>query len=505
MSKIETIKKFKETKIIISQAEEGFKSIEEDIQKIRKKYNFKIKEISEQLRFTQFEEEDFKKFLTEPYAILPTGKQEEWFVAVPKFIRMNLGWLDFSTSTFNVFRINKFANWLGEVPIEIEKRFKFKPKLPVKVFDGMVLTGEQHQEDVWNRYSNYLSKRQGRDKIKIKRGHEFKLMAKLIDDGILPFIPAPVTSEDLKSNNLETIKLRDYQEVAWKKFLEYGAVGIYWAFSAGKTYFGLQALGCLKGKKLVVVPTRTLVEQWNDRISQFIPEEKSNIEVVTYRAFNKVSNREWDLIVFDEVHHLPANEYSRLATLNTKYRIGLSGTPYREDGRTDYIFALTGFPVGLSWDNLIELGIIEEPDIRLYIFRGSFRDKKVKLKELLQVQKKTIIFCDSINKGKTLSKELKIPFVYGSTTNRIDVIKESDVTIVSRVGDEGLSIPDIERVIELDFLFGSRRQEGQRMGRLFHGKQKGEHIILMTEKEYEDHSKRLYSITERGFKIEVVR
>jgi DNA excision repair protein ERCC-3 len=87
----------------------------------------------------------------------------------------------------------------------------------------------------------------------------------------------------------------------------------------------------------------------------------------------------------------------------------------------------------------------------------------------------------------------------------LEIIKESDVTIVSRVGDEGMSIPDIERVIEFDFLFGSRRQEGQRMGRLFHGTGKGEHIILMTENEYEDHSKRLYAITEKGFRIEVVR
>jgi len=54
-------------------------------------------------------------------------------------------------------------------------------------------------------------------------------------------------------------------------------------------------------------------------------------------------------------------------------------------------------------------------------------------------------------------------------------------------------------------LFGSRRQEGQRLGRLFHGKEKGEHIILMTEKEFEDYNKRLYAITEKGFKLEIIR
>ena len=181
-----------------------------------------------------------------------------------------------------------------------------------------------------------------------------------------------------------------------------------------------------------------------------------------------------------------------------------SATPYREDGRTDYIFALTGFPIGLSWENLIELGVLEIPDIRCYIL-PDWRAKQNKLKELLEQDKKTIIFCDSISLGERLSKEFSIPFIHGGTSKRIETIKEADVSIVSRVGDEGLSIPDIQRVIEIDFLFGSRRQEGQRLGRLFHGKEKGEHIILMTEKEFEDYNKRLYAITEKGFKLEIIR
>ena len=210
------------------------------------------------------------------------------------------------------------------------------------------------------------------------------------------------------------------------------------------------------------------------------------------------------MVIFDECQHLPANTFSKFATLNTKYRIGLSATPYREDGRTDFIFALTGFPIGLSWDNLIELGVLEIPDIRCYIVL-DWKAKENKLKELLSQDKKTIIFCDSIQKGNRLSKDLGIPFIHGGTSKRIEAIKKADVSIVSRVGDEGLSIAEIQRVIEIDFLFGSRRQEGQRLGRLFHGDERGEHIILMTEKEFEDYGKRLYAITEKGFKVEVIR
>ena len=496
------IKNLKKARNLLDEANIEFQKIEYEINKRRTEYQDKLKNISEQLQFTQFEEKSFTKFLSEPYAILPTGKTEEWFVVIPKFIKMNLGWLDFSTHTYNIFKINKFANWLGEIPEEIQKKFKFKPKLPLKVFDGMVLTGEQHQEETWGRYSGFLTRREGKDKLRIKKGQEFKLIAKLIDDGILPFIPKPLEESDSRTPNVK-FKLRDYQNDAWNKFKETGAVGIYWSFSAGKTFFGMYASASIKGKKLIIVPTRTLVEQWKRRLSEYtyISEE---IEIVTYRAFDKVKNKKYALVIYDECHHLPANMFSKLGTLNTKYRIGLSGTPYREDGRTDYIFALTGFPIGLSWDNLIELGIIEEPDIKLYIFK-HWRDKENKLKELLSVQKKTIVFCDSVRTGNKLSKELEIPFVYGSTTKRIEIIEESDITIVSRVGDEGLSIPNIERVIEFDFLFGSRRQEGQRMGRLFHGKEKGEHIILMTEIEYEKYSKRLYSIYEKGFRIEIIR
>lgn len=499
--------KFKHIQDLSEILDEELNILKYEIEKKQKDYQLKVIDISKLAQITEgLNEEEFKNFLKEPYVVLPTGKKEEWFVAVPKFIRMNLGWLDHVTDTFNVFRINKFMKWLGNIPLDIEKKFNFDKKLQLKVFDGTILTGQEHQEEVWNKYNHFLSRREGKDKIKIKNGYEFKLLAQLISDGILPFMPRPIEIEDLREADFkEQIILRDYQIDAWNKFLEVGAVGIYWAYSAGKTWFGLYSGAKIKGEKVVVCPTRTLVEQWKERINRFInPAYQYEWEVVTYHSFDKLKNKNPKLIIFDECQHLPANSFSKFSTLNSKYRIGLSATPYREDGRTDYIFALTGFPIGLSWDNLIELGVLEIPDIRVYIL-PDWRAKEIKLKELLTQDKKTIIFCDSISLGNKLSKELNIPFIHGGTSKRIETIKEADVSIVSRVGDEGLSIAEIQRVIEIDFLFGSRRQEGQRLGRLFHGDEKGEHIILMTEKEFEDYGKRLYSITEKGFEMEIIR
>ena len=246
-----------------------------------------------------------------------------------------------------------------------------------------------------------------------------------------------------------------------------------------------------------------MVEQWQKRLRD-LTKISDEVEVITYHSFDKVRNKEYMLVVYDECHHLPANTFSRLSTLRAKYRVGLSATPYREDGRTDYIFALTGFPIGLDWEDLIKLGVIERPDIKLYILQDR-RAKMEKLSELLIDKKKTIIFCDTIKFGNEIAKRFEIPFISGSSGKRIEVIEEAETSVVSRVGDEGLSIKNIERIIEIDFLFGSRRQEGQRLGRLFHGEGKGEHIILMSEREFEDYSKRLYSIYEKGFKIQIIR
>lgn len=498
------IEKLQKVREISERLDEELDELRIEIETKQTEYKEKVSQITKMGQIAHgLNEENFIDFVNEPYVTLPTGKSEEWFVAVPKFIRMNLGWLDHATDSYNVFKINKYMKWLGNIPSDIEKKFKFKSDMPLKLYDGTLLTGKTHQEQAWSKYNKFLTRREGKDRIKIKRGYEFKLLTQLLDDGILPFMPHPIEEEDLRESQT-SFELRDYQMEAWNKFKDVGAVGVYWAYSAGKTYFGLYAGSRIKGKKIVVVPTRTLVEQWEERIRKYLGSQRHEWEVVTYHSFTKLKNKEYALIIFDECQHLPANTFSKFATLNAKYRIGLSATPYREDGRTDYIFALTGFPIGLSWDNLIELGVFEVPDIRVYVLSDS-RAKDKKLKELLQIDKKTIIFCDSIKKGNSLSKELDIPFVHGQTRNRIEIIKEADVSLVSRVGDEGLSIAEIQRVIEIDFLFGSRRQEGQRLGRLFHGEEKGEHIILMTEKEFENYGKRLYAITEKGFKLEVIR
>jgi len=481
------------------------------LEELKRKIDDKISEtraslISQILNLGGVDQEALKAFLEEPYVIIPNPKKrEEWWVIAPKFIPFSLGWLERSTKSYNIFVVNRYMKWIAQIPRELEERlFGGRVPPPYKIADGWLITGAERLQKAWKRYRRYLSFRKG-DKIRIRKGYEFQLISELIRSGCLPFIPQPVDENDLRDVPL-SFKLRDYQEKAWKTFLQYGAMGVYYPFGSGKTMIGLWAIAHLKGDKLVVVPTLTLKEQWIERIEKYLPHTcKYEVEVVTYHAFDKVKGKKYSLVIYDECHRLPAETFIRLATLKTKYRIGLSGSPYREDGRTDLIIALTGYPVGLEWSKFFKLGIVKKPTVTLYLV-SDLRGKLRKLDELLKERKKTLVFCDSIELGKRVASRYGVNFIYGATRKRLKKLREGELCVVSRVGDEGVSLPSVERVIEVEFLFGSRRQEIQRLGRLFHSISRvPEHYILMTEAELEAYEKRLYAIYEKGFRVNIVR
>jgi DNA excision repair protein ERCC-3 len=485
--------------------EESLRRIDELIEGMRAERDRVKAEFERRLELVRFGQVDwgrFEEFFEEPYVVVPK-RPNEWYVVAPRWLDFQVGWLERATKGYNIFVVNQYVKLFSSVPSGLSEKFRFREPLPVKVFDGMLLTGKELQGEAWEKYKRFLSRREGEDRIRIKKGYEFRLIAQMIEDGTLPFLAKPVVEEDLRG--WDGLQLRGYQEEAWREFLSKGAIGVFWAFGSGKSLFGVYALARVKGRKLVVVPTLTLKEQWLERIAKYVPQWRHEIDVQTYHAYEKIRDKEYSLVVFDECQHLPADTFVRLATLKAKYRLGFSGSPYREDGRENYIIALTGFPIGMAWEELLKLQVVREPVFRVYILKDN-KDKLRKLEELLRVPVKTVVFCDWLELGEKISKSFGVPFVYGQTRERLDVIRQSQVCVVSRVGDEGLSLPDIERVIEVAFLFGSRMQESQRFGRLMHSaKVEPEHIILMTEEELQRYEKRLYAITERGFRIEFIR
>jgi len=452
----------------------------------------------------QLDREAFAAFLKRPYALI-RKKADEWYCIVPKFIDFSVGWLEMATESHNIFLINRFTLWLGTVSDEIRRATGIEaPEGDFAVEDGELKFKKGDRKILEaGKLKLHLSKI-GETSARITRGREFQLIADLIDEGHLPFKPKPVAPEDLRPTQLLFTQDGKYQfqDDAYHKFLKLGAVGIYWMTGAGKSFFTMRCADSLVGPKLLVVPTRTLVDQWRDYFRQYAPRLLREVEIITYQAYHKVQNREFVLVVFDECHRLPSNTFSRLATLKAKYRIGLSASPYREDGRTSYIFALTGFPIGMDWKDLMKILGKEYHAVNVHVVRDDAA-KLVKAHQLVAPGRKTIVFCDSLTLGDRCAKKLGVEFIHGGTSRRMEKAREQTVFVASRVMDLGVSLKDLEHIVEIDFLYGSRQQEVQRTGRLLHSLKGAQHDILMTKEELDLYGKRLHALVERGFKVNV--
>lgn len=441
--------------------------------------------------------DNFIKFFEKPYASVPI--KNGLLVAVPKFIKnFQVGWLFKETDTFFIYQVNQYSKWLGDIPSDLLDNIQTAEPLKSEILNGQLFFSPKDKEKIKERFKNHLSEFK-ENSAKIIRGHEFNLIVDMVESGTLPFKPRKVLLEDLRAPQ-SSIKLREYQLPAYSKFLEVGAIGLFHPTGAGKSMVALSILDVLNGNKIIFVPSRSLVEQWHYYLETYCPHIKNEIEICTYQGYRQ-DNKEYVLAIFDECHKLPANTFSRLALLNTKYRIGLSASPHREDGREAYIFALTGFPVGLNWQEYMKTQNKKYHPINVYI-----TDKKeAKVIELLNKNKKTFIFSDSLEIGERLSKKLGVPFIYGDTKDRLEIIRNSPVCVVSRVADMGISIKDLEHIIEVDFLYGSRQQELQRTGRLMHSEAENtKHDILMTNYELSSYGKRLWSLQEKGFQIKII-
>jgi superfamily II DNA or RNA helicase len=282
---------------------------------------------------------------------------------------------------------------------------------------------------------------------------------------------------------------------------------------AGKSFPSMYALDRLRydeedAKKAVVVQSRLTKQQWEEYFEEFAPRLKDEVEVVTYHSIDKLEG-EYILIVYDEAHKLPADTFSKGATIPTKYRIGATASPYREDGRQNYVFALTGPPVGLDWKKTAELMERTYHEVNVHIVDDP-EDKVERIQSILgQVgEKRTLIFSDSLDFGEKIADATGLSFVNGedgeNQLDRIhDALDEDGRVIVSRIGDHGFSRDDLEVVLEADFLYGSRRQQLQRTGRLFHGEGQ-RHDIFFTRGEFNKYQKRLYSLIEKGFDLNFV-
>ena len=415
-----------------------------------------------------------------------------------------------------ITRIYQNLDLLGEIPDHVRKELNIPDPLDLKL-DGDYLIGPDI-EKAKQQFPEFIKSQTKDGRLLVDKSRHFEFLVKMIKKGIRPFTKRQIPQEYFIKQRCD-FKLRDYQKDVWNEFTQYSFSGIYMPPSTGKTYLGIYGMTHLKGSHIIACPTTALVEQWMERISlytdlkaadKYTDDESVDAFVFTYQSAIKHGHkRNWGLRIIDEGHHVAANMFSKMISIPCLYGMLLTVSPFREDDRTPYIFAFGGHAIGLEWSVFRKLGIIQNPDCHVWIVKND-KERIVKVQEILASHKKgkALIFSDIIKYGEMLSEKLDIPFVHSKTKNKLQYLKDYDKLIGSRVFDEGMSF-DITLTIEVQWLFGSRSQELQRVTRSLHNTINkgipGQHHIIFTAAEYIHDHKRLFSLYDKGFKLEIHR
>ena len=326
--------------------------------------------------------------------------------------------------------------------------------------------------------------------------------------------------------------LRDYQEEAVDAFhaagSDRGGSGIVvLPCGAGKTVVGLGAMARVRASTLVITTSITAARQWMDELAdktdlqpEMIGEytgHSKDIRPVTVATYNILTHRrskdggfthlklfderDWGLIIYDEVHLLPAPVFQVTAGLQARRRLGLTATLVREDGREDDVFALIGpRRAEVPWKALEREGWIAQAcctEVRLpmpdsYRMRYATADPRARFRvaaenpskpEVVEriltehVGEPVLVIGTYVDQVRTLAKTLGAPVLTGSTGQKRRETLLADfragripVLVVSKVANFAIDLPDASVAIQVSGTFGSRQEEAQRLGRILRPK-----------------------------------
>ena len=414
-------------------------------------------------------------------------------------------------------------------------------------------------------------KAEGDNTFSLSRLERGKIKVELIKMGFPVDDRIPLNKgEHVDMNLISTFTARDYQETAVNSFLGSGERGtgfgtIVLPCGSGKTIVGLLAMVRLKTRTLILCPNVQSVHQWMREIAEKtdIPEDMvgeysgdskeikpitvSTYQILTYRKpgcedylhFSLLRDGKWGFIIYDEVHMLPAPVFRITAELQSIYRLGLTATLIREDGREDEVFSLVGPKrFDTPWSELAERGYIaqaycheirvaldEDDEIKYAL--ASKREKyriasvnKRKLNIIEDLVKKhsddsILIIGQYIEQLEEIKKRFSWPIVTGKTSNKVrDEIyqkfrqREIRVLIVSKVANFAIDLPDCSVAIQVSGTFGSRQEEAQRLGRILRPKEKSSHfytIITEYSEEEEFAMNRQKFLSEQGYSYTLER
>ncbi len=361
-------------------------------------------------------------------------------------------------------------------------------------------------------------------------------------------------------------QVRDYQQSAINSFYkgggpEGGSGVVVMPCGSGKTIVGLGIINILKTATLILVTNTVALRQWRDEIldrTNLAPEmigefsgDKKEIKpitiatynILTYRKskksgflhFGLFSSKNWGLILYDEVHLLPAPVFRMTSEIQSKRRLGLTATLVREDGMEKDVFSLIGpKKFDIPWKVLEKSSWIAEalcteirvtlPDDLRYQYsiakeREKFRigSENIKKKDIISRLIKhhaganILIIGQYISQLNAVAKRFKYPLITGSTPTleREKIYKkfkkeEIKILIVSKVANFSIDLPDANVAIQISGTFGSRQEEAQRLGRVLRpkpGENKAFFYTVITSQTAEEkfaHNRQLF-LTEQGY------
>jgi len=369
---------------------------------------------------------------------------------------------------------------------------------------------------------------------------------------------------------LRDCELRSYQREAIDAFFaDQGGGGgsgvVVLPCGAGKTVVGIGLMSRLGTQTLILAPNITAVRQWKkelvektglppEAVGEYSGQEKT-IAPVTIATYQIMAHRrsktddfthldlfaehDWGLIIYDEVHLLPAPVFRFTAGIQARRRLGLTATLVREDGREDEVFTLIGPRIyDLPWRDLERDGFIASvrcAEVRVDLPRGRREDYRAadrrhqfrvasenprKLEVLVRLLEKhrgerVLVIGQYLRQLRRVAHETGAPLITGHTPQ-----EERDrlygrfregaipVLIVSKVGNFAVDLPDASVAIQVSGTFGSRQEEAQRLGRVLRPKSDGRSasfysIVTRDSRDQDFALRRQRFLVEQGYQYDV--
>lgn len=451
--------------------------------------------------------------------------------------------------------------------------------------DGDQLVLESDEPDLITQFladkhvKPYLGKRRGKKQVLVDKAHRGVLKQALIKrdfpvEDISGYVDGKSIEIALRETTLkgQPFELRKYQSDAVQVFYAEGDVRggsgvLVLPCGAGKTVIGLGIIQRIGQQTLILTTNITALRQWRDElidrttidpeligeysgeIKQIRPITVTTYQILTYHKskteefvhMELFDRGDWGLIIYDEVHMLPAPVFRAVADLQAKRRLGLTATLLREDGQETEVFSLIGpKKIDVPWKTLEKQGWIAQAnctEIRVPLpetmrMEYAVADAKAKFRLASENSAKidvareiirrhpddqVMIIGQYLDQLDAMAAEFGAPIITGKTpTEERERIYggfksgEIKLIIVSKVANFAVDLPTATVAIQISGTFGSRQEEAQRLGRVLRPKANGQQayfysIVTEDSREREFASKRQLFLTEQGYRYRIIK